>query len=121
MQIQPGQLVPLGYGKFVRSDEVVAIEPIIDERGPGRRTHVWVRGVEGPMIASRAETSLADDLVTPPEQLDRVRQLSTTLGRVVKALHEVPPMLRRVIAEEADVDLASVTEEAERVLGRRSS
>ena len=29
MRIQSGQLVSLGYGKFVRSDDVVAIEPIV--------------------------------------------------------------------------------------------
>ena len=43
MRIQPGQLVALGYGAYVRSDEVTAVEPIIDGRGPGRRSQVWVR------------------------------------------------------------------------------
>lgn len=117
MRIQPGQLVPLGYGKYVRSEEVVALEPIVDDRGPGRRTRVWVRAVDEPLIASRADGSLADDLVTPTEQQDRVQQLRSTLEHVVGALHQVPPMLRRVIAEEAGVDLATVTTEAERVLG----
>lgn len=117
MRIQPGQLVPLGYGKYVRSDEVVAIEPIVDDRGPGRRTRVWVRGVEEPLIASRADGSLADDLVTPTEQQERVQQFRSTLEHVIEALHRVPPMLRRVIAEEAGVDLTAVTEDAERTLG----
>ncbi len=30
MRIQSGQLVALGYGKYVRSDDVVAVEPITD-------------------------------------------------------------------------------------------
>ena len=38
MRIQTGQLVSLGYGKYVRSDEVVAVEPITKDRGPGRRS-----------------------------------------------------------------------------------
>ena len=45
MRIQTGQLVALGYGAYVRSDEVIAVEPITDGRGPGRRSLVWVRGV----------------------------------------------------------------------------
>ena len=40
VRIQSGQLLSLGYGKYVRSDEVVAIDPIAEDRGPGRRTHV---------------------------------------------------------------------------------
>lgn len=117
MRIQTDQLVPLGYGKYVRSDAVVALEPIVEDRGPGRRTRVWVSGVQDPLIASRADGSLADDLVTPTEQQERVQQLRETLEHVVRALHEVPPMLRRVISEEAGVDLTRVTEDAERVLG----
>jgi hypothetical protein len=34
-------MVPLGYGKFVRSDKIVSLEPIEDDRGPGRRTIVF--------------------------------------------------------------------------------
>ena len=69
MRIQSGQLVSLGYGKYVRSDEVVAVEPIVEGRGPGRRTLVWVRGVADPIQASRAEGSIVDDLVTPAEEI----------------------------------------------------
>src|SRR5690606_3326411 len=60
MRIQSGQLVALGYGAYVRSDEVVAVEPITEGRGPGRRSHVWVRGVPEPIVASRAHGSIVD-------------------------------------------------------------
>lgn len=33
MRIQTGMLVPLGYGKYVRSERVAAIMPIEEERG----------------------------------------------------------------------------------------
>jgi hypothetical protein len=42
MRIQTGVIVPLGYGKYVRSDRVTSVVPIEDERGPGRRTFVYV-------------------------------------------------------------------------------
>ena len=68
MRIQTGRLVALGYGKFVRSDEVVAIEPIADGRGPGRRTNVWVRGLADPFVASRGEQAIAEDLTAPGDE-----------------------------------------------------
>jgi hypothetical protein len=40
-------MVPLGYGRFVRADEIVALLPIEDGRGPRRRTYVHVAGARG--------------------------------------------------------------------------
>lgn len=117
MRIQPGQLVSLGYGKYVRSDEVVAIDPIVDQRGPGRRTLVWVRGLAEPLVASRAEGSIVDDLVTPADEAARMRQQRDTLASISEGLSKVSPSLRRVITEESDVDLAQFVAEARRVLG----
>lgn len=59
----PPPLIPLGYGKFVRADRVFALVPLEGpERGDGRRTLVYVEGVEDPIIASRSETAIARDL-----------------------------------------------------------
>src|SRR5437588_227100 len=59
----PPRLVPLGYGKFVRADRVFALVPLEGgERGDGRRTLVYVDGVEGPIVASRSEGPLARDV-----------------------------------------------------------
>jgi hypothetical protein len=39
-------MVSLGFGKFVRSDRIFALEPLVgDERGDGHRTRVWIEGV----------------------------------------------------------------------------
>ncbi len=117
MRIQGGQLLSLGYGTYVRSDEVIAVDPITEERGPGRRTHVWVRGVPEPLVASRSDAALVDDLVTPAEEAARMRQLRSTLSAVAKALEGVPPVLQRVIREESGVDLPALVEESRRALG----
>lgn len=58
-------MVSLGYGKFVRSDDVMAVEPVTEGRGPGRRSLVWVRGLEDPLVASRAVQSIVDALTDP--------------------------------------------------------
>lgn len=58
-------LIPLGYGKFVRADRVYALVPLEgDERGDGRRTLVHVEGIEQPLVASRSEAAIAQDLAT---------------------------------------------------------
>lgn len=57
------QLIPLGYGKFVRADRVFALVPLEGgDRGDGRRTLVHVEGIEEPIIASRSETAIARDV-----------------------------------------------------------
>jgi hypothetical protein len=120
LRIQPGQLVPLGYGSYVRSDDVTAVDPIVEDRGPGRRTYVWTRGVQEPLIASRSEAAIVDDLVTPAEEAQRMSQLRSMLARVIRDLEGVPPMLRRLLAEEAGLDVAALTDEARHVLDRSS-
>jgi hypothetical protein len=56
-------LIALGYGKFVRADRVFALVPLAGpERGDGRRTLVYVEGLDDPIIASRSEIAIARDL-----------------------------------------------------------
>ncbi len=56
-------LIALGYGKFARADRVFALVPLEGpERGDGRRTLVYVEGVEQPIIASRSESAIVRDL-----------------------------------------------------------
>jgi hypothetical protein len=56
-------LIPLGYGKFVRADRVFALVPLEgSDRGDGRRTLVYVDGIEDPIVASRSEGAIAGDV-----------------------------------------------------------
>lgn len=56
-------MVFLGFGKYVRSDRIYALEPIADERrGSGRRTLVWVDGIPEPVVASRTERTILHEL-----------------------------------------------------------
>jgi hypothetical protein len=56
-------LVPLGYGKFVRADRVYALVPLEGPaRGDRRRTLVHVEGMDEPIVASRSEGAIAEDL-----------------------------------------------------------
>lgn len=56
-------MVFLGFGKYARSDRIYALEPLADEeRGSGRRTRVWVEGIEEPIVASRTERTILHDM-----------------------------------------------------------
>jgi hypothetical protein len=56
-------MVPLGYGKYVRADEIVALVPIEDgDRGDRRRTFVHTEGLLEPIVASRSEKAILADM-----------------------------------------------------------
>ena len=57
------RMVFLGFGKYARADKIYALEPIVgDDRGGGRRTRVWIEGVEEPLVASRTERTILHDM-----------------------------------------------------------
>ena len=70
-------MVPLGYGKYVRADEIVALVPIDEgERGDGRRTFVYTEGLLEPLVASRSEKAILTDMnraLSAPDALHRRR------------------------------------------------
>lgn len=67
-------MVPLGYGKFVRADRVYALVPLEGaDRGDGRRTLVYVEGLEDPIVASRSEGAIARDVAQALGQSSRGR------------------------------------------------
>jgi hypothetical protein len=56
-------MVFLGFGKYVRADRIYALEPILgSERGSGRRTLVWVEGIPEPVVASRTQETILDEI-----------------------------------------------------------
>ncbi len=116
MQIQSGRLLKLGYGKYVRSDDVVAVEPVPEGRGPGRRSLIWVRGLEAPLIASRAEAAIVDDLVREGDTSQPIFELRATLERVVLTLDRVPSSLWRVFEEETGTDVKRLIMDGRRIL-----
>jgi hypothetical protein len=56
------RMVFLGFGKYVRSDRIYAVEPIRDDRGSGARTRVWVEGIPEPIVASRTERAILTEM-----------------------------------------------------------
>lgn len=105
MEIKEQLIIPLGYGKFVRSDKIIALEPIEERRGPGRRTKVFVEEMPEPIIASRTEQSIITNIVeTPPEIISATAALEL-LYDLLDDIRQIGPMLRTSIKKEAELDL----------------
>ena len=99
-------MVFLGFGKYARADRIYALEPLRgEERGDGRRTRVWVDGIEEPLIASRTERTILHDMgqdaAGSSQLLDDALDLAERLASA---------------AEEGRVDLGDLGRRARRLL-----
>jgi hypothetical protein len=89
MAVEP-RMVALGFGKFARADKIYALEPLRgDERGGGRRTRVWVEGIDGPIVASRTERTILHDIgqdaAAQAPIMDEALDLAQRLAAAVEA------------------------------------
>ncbi|NMA91725.1 MAG: hypothetical protein GX973_01195 [Firmicutes bacterium] len=118
MEIKEQLIVPLGYGKYVRSDKIIAIEPIEENRGPGRRTKVFVEQLANPIIASRTEQTIITNIVETPPEIVRATTAFELLYDLLDDISRVGPMLRNSIKKEADLDLDKLELRIREVLER---
>lgn len=116
MEVREDVIIPLGYGKFVRSDKIVGLEPIEDDRGPGRRTRVYVDGIRGPIIASRTENSIIANMVETPREVLEATAAMELLQDLLDDLERIGPMLRKSIRDEAQLDLNKLEKRIEEIL-----
>jgi hypothetical protein len=100
------RMVFLGFGKYARADKIYALEPLRgDERGDGRRTRVWVEGIEGPLVASRTERTILHDMGHDTAADSPVVEEALDLAERLAAA-----------AEEGRVDLGDLGRRARRLL-----
>ena len=104
MDIKRDRMVFLGYGKYWRSDGIVGLMPIEEERGPKRRTNVFVQGRAEPIVASRTEQSILEDMGATDEAF-QVQGLREAIRELLEALHEFSPVLRRALQHEHHFDV----------------
>ncbi|MBD2741332.1 hypothetical protein [Coleofasciculus sp. FACHB-1120] len=116
MKLQSSVLVHLGFGKYVRSDQVTAIIPIEEERGPGRRTFVHLQGEADPVVASRAEDTIIRDLVQEPREVTQARQQQEILQDLLVDLGNVNSTVRRISRDEGGLDMELLERRIRQVL-----
>ena len=104
MDVQRGRMVFLGYGKYWRSDRILGLMPIEEGRGPGQRTNVFIEGRPEPIVASRTEQSILEDMGASDSsfQLEALREATREL---LEAFHEFSPVLRRALHNEHHFDV----------------
>ena len=116
LEIRQNIIIPLGYGKFVRSDKIIALEPIEEDRGPGRRTRVYVEQIGIPLIASRTETAVLANIVETPKEVMEATAALELLHDIYDDIHQIGPMLRKSIRKEAQLDLDKIERRIEEIL-----
>src|SRR5436309_13413783 len=97
-------MVFLGYGKYWRSDRILGLTPIEQGRGPGQRTNVFIEGQAEPIVASRTEQAILEDVGASDDsfQQEALREATRDLP---EAFHELSPGLRSALQHEPHVDV----------------
>lgn len=116
MEIRKDVIVPLGYGKFIKSDKIIGLEPIEDDRGPGKRTYVYVEGIDKAMIASRTETSILSNMVETPADIMEATAAIELLKDILDDISQIGPMLKKSIKKEAKLDLEKIALKIEEII-----
>src|SRR5438034_9295726 len=110
MAVPPSRMVFLGFGKWARADRIYALEPLEGpERGHGRRTLVWVEGLAEPIVASRTERTILDEMgqdasaMSPvlDDALDLAERLATAVEQGRVDLGDLGRRARRVLEKTA--------------------
>ena len=105
MEVKPDRMISLGYGKFWRSDAIIGLRPIDDDRGPGRRTEVFTATLEDPIVASRSERAILQDMAVATDEEFQLQEAREILSELADSLHDVPDVMRRMLHNEADLDV----------------
>ncbi len=107
MEIKPDRMISLGYGRYWRSDGIVGLMRIDDERGPGRRTEVHTATLDQPIVASRSENAILQDMAFATDELLRLQEAREVVGELADALDDVPDVVKRMLNHEASFDAAA--------------
>jgi hypothetical protein len=118
VDIKPNRLVHLGYGKYWRSDQIVGLVPIEDERGPGRRTNVHVLTMSEPIVASRSEEAIRRDMAVSDEEF-RAGELRNAAADLADEIDRLSPVLKRMLLHEGGLDLARWEQRLRALLGQQ--
>lgn len=119
MEIRSGHMVHLGYGKYWRADRIQGLVPVEEERGPGRRTRVYVEGQSEPIVASRTEEAILEEMQAEAAHGSRALEAREAAADLLERLRGLSPVLRRMLRSEGGLDLEHWIRRLESVTGGR--
>jgi aminoglycoside phosphotransferase (APT) family kinase protein len=64
-----------------------------------------VDGLAEPIIASRSESAILRDMVETPREVTRASEQFQLLADILDTVHDIDPMLRRIVQQQANWDL----------------
>jgi hypothetical protein len=117
VEIKPNRLVHLGYGKYWRSEQILGLVPIEDDRGPGRRTLVYAASLDAPIVASRSEEAIRRDMAASEDEF-RAEELRNAAAELLEDLSELSPVLKRMLLHEGGLDVRRWEQRLRNLLGR---
>jgi hypothetical protein len=111
-------MIFLGFGKYARADRIYALEPILgEERGGGKRTIVWVEGIAEPLVASRTERTILQEMGEDVSAQASVLEDALALAeRLAGDSERIGPLLARSIKAESGVDVSELGKKARELL-----
>jgi len=99
-------MIHLGYGKYWKSDEIVGLKPIEENRGPGRRTEVFIQGREDSIVASRSEAAILRDMTrNEGDEGFRTGEAVSVLHDLLDDLGDLKPDMRKALHADAGFDV----------------
>jgi hypothetical protein len=116
VKIERGLMVPLGYGKYFRSDSIVGLEPVEEGGGPGQRTKVHIENLSAPVVASRSEGAILRDMGELPKEVVKGREQRELLSDILDTVSDINPLLRSIIRDQGKWDLDRLEERIRDVL-----
>ena len=117
MEIRSGHMVHLGYGKYWRADGIRGLVPVEEDRGPGRRTRVFVEGRSEPIVASRTEEAILEDMRSEEGDDSGAVEAREAASDLLERLRGLSPVLRRMLRSEGGLDLERWIRRLESVTG----
>jgi len=117
LEIRSGHMVHLGYGKYWRADGIRGLVPVEEDRGPGRRTRVFVEGRSEPIVVSRTEEAILEDMRSEEGDDSRAVEAREAASDLLERLRGLSPVLRRMLRSEGGLDLEHWIRRLESVTG----
>jgi hypothetical protein len=87
-----------------------------EDRGPGKRTRVYIENLAEPLIASRSEGAILRDLVEMPKEVTKTREIHDVLSDILDTISDINPLLRSIIRDQGHWDLDLLEERLREVL-----
>jgi hypothetical protein len=116
MKVEKGHMVPLGYGKYFRSDSIIGLEPVEEGRGPGKRTRVYIENLTTPIVASRSEGAILRDMTEMPGEVVKAREQHDLLSDILDTIGGINPLVRSILRDQAHWNIDRLEERLREVL-----